>query len=270
MRTALSRIGICILLMLAATGMTQATDTPILSAELYGTLTINGEDAPIGAEVVVTDPSGTVCGRFTVETIGRYGLLSCHGDIGTTPEDEGAVPGETLSFAVEGTVAVPAAPVAYAAGEFIEVGIAADIPGYWDVPAVPSDRSPEEKEDGDSVGRGAPSGSVPFPRERQIGGTVPSDENRSDFEILLESGGVATEEPRAVEGESGLDFSILKLFGQDKEGKSRNPFRDPFAGLWIPLILSFAILVIYLVARMVRLERRLRRKERESEARTLE
>ncbi|MFQ5858024.1 MAG: FG-GAP-like repeat-containing protein, partial [Anaerolineae bacterium] len=63
---------------------------------------VNGQPAPEGALVQVFDADGVVCGAGIVTEPGLYGLLACYGDDPTTPADEGASPGDVLSFAIDG------------------------------------------------------------------------------------------------------------------------------------------------------------------------
>ncbi|HPU84281.1 MAG TPA: FlgD immunoglobulin-like domain containing protein [Candidatus Latescibacteria bacterium] len=71
----------------------------------------DGRPLAAGSLVQVFDPDGVECGRFVVVTPGRYGYLHVYGDDPLTPEDEGAVPGDSLRFMVDGSecVEVPAA-----------------------------------------------------------------------------------------------------------------------------------------------------------------
>lgn len=64
--------------------------------------TLNGEPLPIGAIVEVFDPDGTLAGRTIVQQAGRYGLLAIYADDPSTDVDEGVVPGDRLTFAVDG------------------------------------------------------------------------------------------------------------------------------------------------------------------------
>ncbi len=72
--------------------------------DYYGTLSLNGSPAPVGTVVQVLDPDGVLCGEFVVHTPGQYGFLHVYGDDPTTPEDEGAQPGDSLVFWCEGQV----------------------------------------------------------------------------------------------------------------------------------------------------------------------
>ncbi|HNZ38247.1 MAG TPA: FlgD immunoglobulin-like domain containing protein [Candidatus Latescibacteria bacterium] len=71
----------------------------------------DGRPLAAGSLVQVFDPDGVECGRFVVVTPGKYGYLHVYGDDPLTPEDEGAVPGDSLRFMVDGSecVEVPAA-----------------------------------------------------------------------------------------------------------------------------------------------------------------
>lgn len=75
---------------------------PILPCDFYGQ-----EETPgaLGVNKVVTakDPQEVVIGEFTVTDNGRYGFLTSRGDILTTPQDEGALDGDIISFYINGT-----------------------------------------------------------------------------------------------------------------------------------------------------------------------
>lgn len=75
--------------------------------DFFGTITINGNPAPIGTDVKAYDPGGTMCGEFTVNTVGNYGFLHANrDDITTGGVDEGADPGEIISFKINGLDAI--------------------------------------------------------------------------------------------------------------------------------------------------------------------
>jgi hypothetical protein len=57
---------------------------------------------PTGTLIQAIDPDGVVCGAAVVTTEGQYGLLACYGDDPTTPEDEGAQPGDTVRLVAGG------------------------------------------------------------------------------------------------------------------------------------------------------------------------
>ena len=77
----------------------------------YGVNTTwNGELVPAGTVIAAYDPQGTLCGQFVVHTPGRYGLLACYRDDPNTPEDEGAEPGDSITFTMNGQAAVQLGP----------------------------------------------------------------------------------------------------------------------------------------------------------------
>jgi len=52
--------------------------------------------------VLALDSDGVVGGATVIHTEGQYGLLACYGDDPTTPEDKGAMPGDTIQLVVDG------------------------------------------------------------------------------------------------------------------------------------------------------------------------
>jgi len=68
--------------------------------DVFGNLTVNGQPAEIGDEVAAFDPDGILCGVFRVHTKGLYGFLHVYGDDPATPEDEGAIPGDEITFRI--------------------------------------------------------------------------------------------------------------------------------------------------------------------------
>ncbi|UCG51054.1 MAG: T9SS type A sorting domain-containing protein [Candidatus Latescibacterota bacterium] len=66
-----------------------------------------------GAVVRAYDPDGVQCGEFTVTTAGSYGLMAVYRDDFTTPGvDEGADPGDVISFTIDDVPATPIGPEA--------------------------------------------------------------------------------------------------------------------------------------------------------------
>ncbi|MBU4343657.1 MAG: hypothetical protein KKG21_06575 [Candidatus Omnitrophica bacterium] len=60
-------------------------------------------DFHAGDIITAQDPDGIICGRYTVETAGRYGFLTCMGDDPNTTEvDEGAIDEDPITFYVNG------------------------------------------------------------------------------------------------------------------------------------------------------------------------
>jgi len=72
---------------------------------------INNNAIPVGSVIRAYDPQGVLCGEFNVTTPGSYGLMSVYMDDPTTPlVDEGAVPGDTIHFTINGLPATPHGP----------------------------------------------------------------------------------------------------------------------------------------------------------------
>ncbi len=69
-----------------------------------GSATFNGQEAPVGSRVDAYDPDSIHCGTWIVDSIGYYGYMSVYGDdhISTPTVDEGADPGDTISFRING------------------------------------------------------------------------------------------------------------------------------------------------------------------------
>ncbi|MFH1484046.1 MAG: hypothetical protein ABIG98_07385 [Chloroflexota bacterium] len=65
----------------------------------------NDRPLPVGSVVRAYDPQGVLSGEFVVTRAGRYGLMPVYADDPTTPEDEGALPGDVLRFTVDGETA---------------------------------------------------------------------------------------------------------------------------------------------------------------------
>jgi len=64
----------------------------------------------VGDVITAHDPSGAVCGVFVVHTRGSYGLMHVYRDDSSTPEDEGARPGEQITFSINGYPAIALGP----------------------------------------------------------------------------------------------------------------------------------------------------------------
>jgi len=71
-----------------------------------------GLPVPVGAVIGAFDPGGVQCGEFTVDKAGEYGLMPCYRDDATTPEDDGADPGDVISFTINNLPATPV-PVSF-------------------------------------------------------------------------------------------------------------------------------------------------------------
>lgn len=69
-----------------------------------------GQPVSVGAVITAFDSQGVKCGEFTVQEEGKYGLMPCYRDDDTTPEDDGADPGDVISFTINGLPAVTSGP----------------------------------------------------------------------------------------------------------------------------------------------------------------
>jgi hypothetical protein len=67
--------------------------------------TIDGYPLPVGSVVDAYDPNGIHCGTFFVNQVGHYGFMVVYQDDPFTPEDDGANPGEVISFFINGVEA---------------------------------------------------------------------------------------------------------------------------------------------------------------------
>ena len=65
----------------------------------------NGEPAPYGTMVDAFNPDGIHCGTYMVTVPGYYGPMPVYEDDATTPEDDGAMPGDEIWFVVNGAPA---------------------------------------------------------------------------------------------------------------------------------------------------------------------
>jgi hypothetical protein len=85
-------------------------------SDFWGTLTIDGEPAPVGTILAVYDPDGVYIGDFILTEAGQYGFLHAYGDDSTTAGDEGAVAGDDLSFRAFLPLSTTPLPVTPASG----------------------------------------------------------------------------------------------------------------------------------------------------------
>jgi len=70
---------------------------------VYGTVTLDGTDASVGAVVTAVSPRDDVVGCFVVETAGNYGAMYVYGeDTSVTPSVPGMRDGEVIAFRVNG------------------------------------------------------------------------------------------------------------------------------------------------------------------------
>lgn len=89
-------------------------------------LFVNGELALPGDTVRAYDPDGVLTGQFIIKTIGKYGLMAVYGDDPFTEADEGAEPGDSLTFKINDLIATPTGPdtpIWTSNGDVKEVGL---------------------------------------------------------------------------------------------------------------------------------------------------
>ena len=99
----------CVVLLssLVLSGVAMAQEQPVLPAAYYGTVTVNGQPAPVGT-LIVAKIEGRFCGQISVKTPGKYGgagtldakLLVT----GTTADEEKEVIFEVAGIRAEQTV----------------------------------------------------------------------------------------------------------------------------------------------------------------------
>ncbi|MGA9351063.1 MAG: LysM peptidoglycan-binding domain-containing protein [Anaerolineae bacterium] len=107
--------------------------------------TLDGQPLPIGAVVAAFDPNGVKCGEFTVHKAGSYGLMPCYRDDPLTSADEGAQPGDAISFTINGLSATqlgPDAAVWTANGDLKHIELSAVSPAPPPPPPPPSPPPP--------------------------------------------------------------------------------------------------------------------------------
>ncbi len=71
--------------------------------------TLVGQPVPVGAIIAAYASNGVQCAEFTVTIAGHYGVMPCYRDDPTTPQQEGALAGDVISFTINGlpATAVP-------------------------------------------------------------------------------------------------------------------------------------------------------------------
>ncbi|MBC8422474.1 MAG: hypothetical protein H8E01_00425, partial [Chloroflexi bacterium] len=106
-------IGLFILLLALLLGSSQADGvTPTNEWVDFGSTntTFLGQPVQVGDVIAAFDPNGARCGEFTVRFSGVYGVMPCYRDDGATTGDEGADPGDVISFKIN-DIPVAAVPV---------------------------------------------------------------------------------------------------------------------------------------------------------------
>jgi len=105
------KLGSCIILILllglfsTAIAGDKVTFTNV-SVDFYGTM----EGLQEGDVIKAYDPEGVLCGVFTVRKAGHYGFMHIYGDDAFTVLDEGASPGDPITFEINGMPASSSGP----------------------------------------------------------------------------------------------------------------------------------------------------------------
>lgn len=125
------RVVLCLILVAPATAGAQVTPTSEWVSAWSDATTLNANAVPVGSVIRVFDADGTLCGETTVTTSGSYGLIPIYRDDPTTPAvDEGAEPGDALSFTIDGVAAAVIGPAAAATwtfnGDVMKLDLAAE------------------------------------------------------------------------------------------------------------------------------------------------
>jgi len=88
----------------------------------------DGDPVPVCAKIIARDPDGVLCGSYTVGTEGGYGLIHVYRDDIMTPSvDEGASPGDKITFYVNDNLAtiISGDPTWTANGDQIQLDLSA-------------------------------------------------------------------------------------------------------------------------------------------------
>jgi len=89
------------LLFLNTSQADSSRNIPPGACDFYGTEELQGA-LKKGSIITAKGPNGTIIGQFTLVTDGKYGFLSCLADDPNTPEVDGALDGDTISFYIDG------------------------------------------------------------------------------------------------------------------------------------------------------------------------
>ena len=104
-------ISLLMLLLTLLQGSIRAQNGVIPTSEWVDFFSTNttffGQPVPVGAMIAAFDPQGVQCAEATVTVAGQYGVMPCFRDDPTTAEDEGADPGDVISFTIDGLPATP-------------------------------------------------------------------------------------------------------------------------------------------------------------------
>jgi len=99
--------GLLLSLMLTAILLAEERVTPTPEGvDFYGQAMVNNAPVKEGDVITAYDPQGNLCGKFIVKKLGVFGYLCVYGDDPTTTRDEGAEPGDVITFKINGKTAV--------------------------------------------------------------------------------------------------------------------------------------------------------------------
>lgn len=96
---------------------------------------LDGKPLPAGAVVEAFDPQGVLCGQVVVGRPGQYGLMPIYGDDPSTPQDEGALPGDLIELRVNSVHAITSPPevIWRSAGVLLRVEVYSSSDGSYPV-----------------------------------------------------------------------------------------------------------------------------------------
>ena len=98
----------------AAAGVCPPVPNTPLFTIVYGTVTLNDADAPVGAVVEARSPRDDVVGCFVVSEAGNYGAMYVYGeDISVNPPVPGMQSGEVIAFSVNSAEAAASPELAW-------------------------------------------------------------------------------------------------------------------------------------------------------------
>jgi hypothetical protein len=81
------------------------------------------DDQPLAEACIKVYAGGVLCGDDTSRADGTYGLMACSGDDPTTPEKDGASPGDMVNFYVNGRFAGMATWVSHGAKRQVDLRV---------------------------------------------------------------------------------------------------------------------------------------------------
>ncbi len=112
----------------APSGVCPAVQNTLYFSIVYGPVTLDGVDAPVGTVVEARNPRGDTAGCFVATDAGSYGTFYVYGeDVSVKPPAPGMRDGEVVAFYVDGYSATASPQLAWADDHSIhQVGLDAD------------------------------------------------------------------------------------------------------------------------------------------------